>query len=218
MSCTGDGDDYRLAFAKASMIWTTIGETCLMCFNRTSEGTVRIAISGKSGCGNTTISRRVAKKIGHRCVNYTFKNLADELGISVEQLSEMAAADPDWDRRLDDQQIEMSAGDDVVLGSRLAIWLMPEPDLRVYLRGTIETRARRIHERLVREGQSSIDYASVLAHTIERDAQDHSRFLRVHGIDNDLFGFADLVLETDHMEIEEEVRCIIEKCVGLRDT
>ncbi|HEY9053576.1 MAG TPA: hypothetical protein VIO60_02025, partial [Rectinemataceae bacterium] len=31
-----------------------------------------IAISGKSGCGNTTVSRLVAKRLERRFINYTF--------------------------------------------------------------------------------------------------------------------------------------------------
>jgi cytidylate kinase len=34
---------------------------------------LRIAISGKSGCGNTTVSRMVAEKLGLRFINFTFR-------------------------------------------------------------------------------------------------------------------------------------------------
>jgi len=43
---------------------------------------IRIAISGKSGCGNSTVSRIVATRLGLRVVNYTFKDLARDRGMS----------------------------------------------------------------------------------------------------------------------------------------
>ena len=48
---------------------------------------LRLAISGKSGCGNTTVSRLVAEKLGLRVINYTFKNLARDSGMSFEELA-----------------------------------------------------------------------------------------------------------------------------------
>ena len=47
---------------------------------------LRIAISGKSGCGNSTVSRLVAAKLGIRMVNYTFKDLARDKGMSLEEI------------------------------------------------------------------------------------------------------------------------------------
>jgi cytidylate kinase len=37
---------------------------------------IKIAISGKSGCGNSTVSRIVANRLGLRLVNYTVRALA----------------------------------------------------------------------------------------------------------------------------------------------
>ena len=39
---------------------------------------IRIAISGKSGCGNTTVSGLLAQKLGIKLINYTFRQLAEE--------------------------------------------------------------------------------------------------------------------------------------------
>ena len=37
---------------------------------------LRIAISGKSGCGNTTVSTLLSEKLGIKLINYTFRTLA----------------------------------------------------------------------------------------------------------------------------------------------
>ncbi|MDR1566822.1 MAG: cytidylate kinase, partial [Treponema sp.] len=39
---------------------------------------IRIAVSGKSGCGNTTVSRLVADALDLRFINFTFRSLARE--------------------------------------------------------------------------------------------------------------------------------------------
>ena len=37
---------------------------------------IRIAISGKSGCGNTTVSSLLAERLGVKLFNFTFRQLA----------------------------------------------------------------------------------------------------------------------------------------------
>ena len=170
-----------------------------------SNGERRIAISGKSGCGNTTISRMVAEKLGLRFINFTFRNLAGEQGRSLKEILDLAAGDSSWDKELDRRQVALARENGgCVLGSRLAIWMLPEADLKVYLKAAGETRARRITRR---EGG---DLAAVAAFTAERDRQDRERYLRIYQIDNDDFSFADLVIDTDHREPAEIAGLIID--------
>ena len=153
---------------------------------------IKIAISGKSGCGNTTVSRLVAESLGLRFINFTFRNLAQEHNKSIEDILLLAKEDDSWDRAVDGRQVTLAreAGG-CVLGSRLAIWLLKEADLKVYLKATSETRAKRI---MKREG-GTLDAVSTF--TEERDRQDHERFLRLYNIDTDDYGFADLIIDTD---------------------
>jgi cytidylate kinase len=153
---------------------------------------IRIAVSGKSGCGNTTISRLVADILGLRFINFTFRSLAEEKGISLRDVLALAAKDDFWDKEVDSRQAILARADGgCVLGSRLAIWVLPEADLKVYLRAGPETRAKRI---VTREGGT---IESVAAFTAERDRQDRERYLRIYHIDNDDFSFADLIIDTD---------------------
>ncbi len=46
---------------------------------------MRIAISGKSGCGNTTVSTLVADRMNYKMINFTFRTLAKEKGIEFWQ-------------------------------------------------------------------------------------------------------------------------------------
>ncbi|MDR2210634.1 MAG: AAA family ATPase [Spirochaetaceae bacterium] len=166
---------------------------------------LQIAVSGKSGCGNTTVSRMVAEHLGLTFINYTFRSLAEEKGMTLTDVLNRAGEDDWWDREVDRRQIALArASGGCVLGSRLAIWMLAEADLKVYLRALPRTRAQRIARR---EGGSLEDIA---AFTQERDRKDRERYLRIYNIDNDDYSFADLIIDTDHIPVEEISHAIIE--------
>ncbi|GHV87914.1 cytidylate kinase [Spirochaetia bacterium] len=164
----------------------------------------RIAISGKSGCGNTTVSRLVAETLGVRFINFTFRSLAEERGMSLEEVLPLAEKDDAWDREVDRRQVALARQDGgCVLGSRLAIWMLGEADLKVFLTARPETRFARI---LKREGG---ELAAVAAFTGQRDERDRDRYIRLYNIDNDDFAFADLVIDTDDLTPSEIAARII---------
>lgn len=82
--------------------------------------------------------------------------------------------------------------------------MLKEADLKVYLYAPVEVRARRIHER---EGG---DYTRVLEETIERDRLDSERYRKLYGIDNDDFGFADLIIDVEKKDQYETTDAIVE--------
>lgn len=109
---------------------------------------MRIAISGKSGCGNTSVSTIVADRMNYPLINFTFRALAEERGIDFWDFCRLAESDDSIDRELDARQVEMAmAEENCILGSRLAIWMLEEADLKVYLTAGTEVRAHRIHKR-----------------------------------------------------------------------
>lgn len=149
-----------------------------------------IAVSGKSGCGNTTTSSLIAEKLGLTLINYTFRSLAEERGVSLKEIMAQAAASDEIDRIVDRRQVELAEQGNCVLASRLAIWLTrSSADLSVYLHAPDDVRVQRIHQR---EGG---EIAEILEFTRERDRQDHERYLKVYNIDNDSYEFADLILD-----------------------
>ncbi|MDR2073429.1 MAG: AAA family ATPase [Spirochaetaceae bacterium] len=166
---------------------------------------LQIAVSGKSGCGNTTVSRMVAERLGLQFINYTFRSLAEEKGMTLAEVLDRAAKDDWWDREVDSRQIALArASGGCVLGSRLAIWMLSEASLKVYLRALPETRAKRIAKR---EGGNLQDIA---AFTRERDKQDRERYLKIYNIDNDDYSLANLIIDTDNMTAEEISHAIID--------
>ncbi|MGN0831395.1 MAG: (d)CMP kinase [Candidatus Ornithospirochaeta sp.] len=168
---------------------------------------MRIAISSKSGCGNTTVSTLLSEKLGYPMVNFTFRQMAQERGVDFWTFCRMAEDDYDIDRELDRRQVEMAMEQkDCILASRLAIWMLKEADLKVYLTATAETRAKRVY---TREGGSLEERYK---ETVRRDENDTNRYKTIYGIDNSKpEECADLIIATDDKTPEEIVSLIIKE-------
>lgn len=108
---------------------------------------LRIAISGKSGCGNTTVSTLLAHELKIKLINFTFRQLAAEKNLTLAQIIENAKTDDSYDIAVDTRQVELARKESCVLGSRLAIWMLKEADLKVYLAADDDVRAQRILNR-----------------------------------------------------------------------
>ncbi len=165
---------------------------------------IRVAISGKSGCGNTTVSSLLAEKLGIQLINFTFRQLAQEKGMTLAEVIENAKTDDSYDVAVDTKQVELARAESCVLGSRLAIWMLKEADLKVYLIASDDTRAKRI---LNREGG---DLQAIKDFTAMRDREDSARYLKLYNIDNNEYEFADLKIDTATRTPNEIVQLILE--------
>jgi len=172
---------------------------------------MRIAISGLSGCGNSTVTALVAERLGLVRVNYTFRDMAQEHGLSFEELREKAEKEfPEVDLDLDARQVDIILENkNCVVGSRLAVWLdspvllkridLPRDqwfkfDHKFWLDASMETRAQRVAKR------ESRLYAPVLAETRKRDEMDADRYKRIYGIS--LQAGAGLKIDTESLDAE----------------
>ena len=168
---------------------------------------VRIAISGKSGCGNTTVSTLLAESLNIRLINYTFRNLAKEIGLSLGEVIEKAKTDNSFDKVVDTKQVDLALQESCVLGSRLAVWMLKHADLKVFLLANDTVRARRI---LNREGGN---LEEIKTFTAMRDKEDSKRYMDLYNIDNNNYDFCDLKIDTAQYNPEEIVKIIIDTLV-----
>ena len=167
------------------------------------NGELRVAISGKSGCGNTTVSGLLSKTLGIKLINYTFRQLAEEKGMTLAQVIEAAKNDDSYDKYVDNHQVELAMKESCVLGSRLAIWMLKNADLKVYLYASDETRASRVFNR---EGG---DIEQIKAFTAMRDSEDTRRYKEFYNIDNNNYDFVDLFIDVNTKTPEEIVQDIL---------
>lgn len=166
---------------------------------------LRIAISGKSGCGNTTVSGLLANELGIKLINYTFRQLAEEKEMTLLQVIEAAKNDDFYDKFVDTHQVELALEQSCVLGSRLAIWMLKQADLKVYLYASDEIRAKRIFNREGGNLQEIKDFTAM------RDREDTNRYKEFYGIDNNDYNFADIIINVDEKTPTEIVEIILKK-------
>jgi cytidylate kinase len=175
-----------------------------------AEKKLRVAISGKSGCGNTTVSALLAKALKVKFINFTFRSLSKEIGMPLEEIIKNAKTNDWYDKQVDVRQIELAMQDSCVLGSRLAVWMLKDADLKVYLWASEEVRTSRIQ---IREG-GSLD--EVIEFTRLRDAEDTRRYKELYGIDNDNYTFADLIIDTENYDPMAIVRLVLTELLSRR--
>ncbi len=175
---------------------------------------LRVAISGKSGCGNTTVSSLLAKTLGIKLINFTFRQLASEKGMTLAEVIEAAKNDDSYDKAVDTRQVELARKESCVLGSRLAIWMLKEADMKIYLLASDELRASRIQNR---EGGS---LQEITAFTRMRDSEDTKRYKALYNIDNNDTSAADIKIDTsvnvpetivENILLELEKRGLVQK-------
>lgn len=188
---------------KEKICYTYIMKTYIIPENKK----LRIAISGKSGCGNTTVSKLLSETIGINMINYTFRQLSVEENLTLPEIIEKAKTDDSYDIKIDTRQVEMAMEDSCVLGSRLAIWMLKEADFKVYLFADDEERAQRIYRR---EGG---DIEKIKEFTAMRDKEDSVRYNRIYGIDNNDYDFVDLFIDTGKYNPEEIVDIIVKALI-----
>jgi len=162
---------------------------------------LKIAISGMSGCGNSTVSGLVGEKLGLTVINYTKRNLAEEAKMPFDEWYARHGNDKKYDFMLESKQIEL-AGENTVTGTRLACACI-EADLKVWLHASPKTRAKRIAER------ENKDPAEVLKAVKERDKNDAKHYKAIYRIDIKKHEeFVDLVINTERYSAEEVVEII----------
>jgi CMP/dCMP kinase len=166
---------------------------------------LKIAISGHSGCGNTTATHTVAKILSIQVLNYTFRNLAQDLQIPFETLQERSSEHFIFDYLTDLVLMRQSQNANVIVGSRLAAWNI-DSELRIWLYASLEARASRINKR---EQAKGIPYEEVLYTTLKRDEQNRKRYLQVYGIDINDRSELDITINTESLSVEQVSSLIV---------
>jgi CMP/dCMP kinase len=182
---------------------------------------MRVAISGSSGCGNTTVSGIVAQRLELKRINYTLRNMAEERGMPFNEFHGLADERfPRLDYELDEKLVGLAAEGDCVVATRLAVWLDDDRvlkklgvqkkyafDYKFWLDAPLEVRAARIARR---EGKPA---GLAVEETRARDASNESRYSRAYGIkwgkpdDAALLDTAALDAEGVAEKIVSEIRC-----------
>ncbi|MDP3742174.1 MAG: cytidylate kinase family protein [Candidatus Micrarchaeota archaeon] len=164
---------------------------------------MKIAISGLSGCGNTTACNNVGKALGLKTINYTLRNAADESGFTLTEVQKLALSNAEIDYALDAKLARLADSEDkCIVGTRLAGWLI-DSDLSVWLHASLATRAGRIASRETRSLQEVMD------ETARRDQMNIDRFKNFYGVDTLKHDHFDLVVNTERLTQQQVAALIV---------
>ncbi|MHA1410149.1 MAG: (d)CMP kinase [Candidatus Odinarchaeia archaeon] len=165
-----------------------------------------ITISGSAATGKTTQAKILAEKYNLKYVSagIIFREIAEETGMSLEELSRKAISDTSIDLKIDERTKAIAKEGNVVLEGRLTAWMTKDLDaFRIYLSCPLETEIKRVAER----DNKSIEEAR--AETIAREESEKYRYKQLYGIDISDLSIYDLVLNTHLFPIESTSRILI---------
>jgi len=180
-----------------------------------SKRSLVITVAGPHGSGRSTQATRLAETFRLRYVSTgtLFRERAAQLGVSLEEMTRIAADDDSFDRFLDDRAKEETRRGGVVLDATLSGWVAVDPDLRIYLTAPLGVRVRRIAER---EGRSAEE---VERETRLREEAELERFRRYYEYDVGDRSIYDLVLNTELFDadgVAHILKNVVEAYMGER--
>ncbi|MFX1389232.1 MAG: (d)CMP kinase [Promethearchaeota archaeon] len=171
-----------------------------------------ITISGLHGTGKSTISKLIAEKLGlqYYSTGQAFRELAKEMGLTLEEFSKYAEKNPEIDKKLDNKIFDIAEKGNCVIDSQLSGHLLKfKADLKILLTCPIETRVKRMAER------DKFNFDKKLEETKIREKSELNRFKKLYNIDlsdqNKIKELYDLVIETENLTIQEITNEILNK-------
>lgn len=171
-----------------------------------------ITISGRPGSGKSAVAARVAEALGLRHVSAGdfMREMAEERGMSILELSRSAEDRSDIDREIDARTVRLGAeNDDFVIDARLGWHFLPD-SVKVFLEVRPEVAAERIYEAKRGSERENTDLDATRRAIESRTASEVKRYRDYYGIDYGDHRQYDLVVQTSEMTIAEVVRQIVD--------
>lgn len=181
-----------------------------------------ITIAGKNGSGKSTTARAVAKALEytHKSTGDFMRAIAQERGITLEELGAHAETDPSIDQALDDHNKDLATQEHIVLDSRLGFYFIPE-SFRVFLEINPTVAAQRVlnnmHANLDRHNEAKLAFNSVeniVTSMRARLESERKRYKELYGIeDHTAHENFDFVLDTGTPEYTDNIPAIVDAIV-----
>jgi len=132
-----------------------------------------------------------------------FRRIANEKGITIEQLTEKASKDPGIDRLIDYMTKQEAEKGNVILDGQLSGWMAQEKaDIKIFLTAPDHVRFKRIAMR------DRISIEDARKQTLMREAAQKERFVRYYGIDPSDLSNYDVVFDTSLRPLDENIKIL----------
>lgn len=156
--------------------------------------TLLITISGPAGSGKSHCAAALAEAFGlpRHSAGSIFRRIAEERGVTIEELTELAEKDERIDREIDRRTEELAKAGGAILEGRLVAFFLPPGTNRLsfYLTAPMEERVKRIADR---EG---ISLREARRKTDAREAGERRRYKKLYGINIGDLSRYDFVINT----------------------
>jgi cytidylate kinase len=175
---------------------------------KSPEKDLVITVSGLHGTGKSTHAKRLADTLGLRYLSAgtVFRRMAEERGITLEEMSKMAEDDPEFDKLIDERTKEESVKGGVVVDASLSSWMVEDADIKIHLTSPLKARIRRIAKR------DRLTFKEAREATLLREEIERERFKRYYEIDITDLSIYDLILNTELFNSDGTAR-ILKKVV-----
>lgn len=179
---------------------------------------VVICLAGMTGCGKSTVAKRLAEKYGLRYVSggSALKELAIEAGYKPKETGWWESAegrrflkqrvkDPAFDKRVDEKQLRMARRGNIVLDSWTMPWLH-KGGFKIWLEASPNVRARRLSKR------DTVSLRKALKVIREKDSLTRMIYKSLYGFYLGVdFSPFDLILDTNDLNSDEvfDTLCLV---------
>ncbi len=170
---------------------------------------VSIIISGMAGVGKSTVAEIIAKKlkIEVKIGGDVLKDYAAKLGYKGTERNDfwdteegksflkLREQDPSFDKKVDEFLKESINSKEIIITSWSLPWLIENSHVKVWLKASQKTRAKRISER------DNIPFEKALEIVKERDNENFIHYKKLYGIELDKdYSVFNLVIDTELIE------------------
>jgi cytidylate kinase len=163
-----------------------------------------ITISGLHGTGKSTIGKIIAEnlEIQYYSTGQAFRDLANEMSMSLKEFTMFVENNPEIDKRLDNKIKEIAQKGNIIIDSQLSGYILQSiADFKILLICPLEIRVKRMAER------DDTIYEEKLTETAMREKSELERFKKLYNIDlsdyAELEEMHDLIINTENLTIEE---------------
>ena len=164
-----------------------------------------IAISGTPGSGKSTCARKLAEiyKLRYISAGKLFRQIAEEKGLSLEDLHKLAEQNYEIDKYVDRRTLLEAKKGNAVIEGHLTAWILKDiADVKIFLKASLEERARRVSRR------DNISVKEAKEKIIFREQSNRQRFLKIYGIDISDWSIFDLIIDTTNIPPDAVIKII----------
>lgn len=169
-----------------------------------------ITISGKPAAGKSTTAKALAKKLEleHHSGGDLQRELAKELGLTINELGNLEAQDEKYDRMIDEKLRKLGeTKDNFVIDGWLSAHFIPN-SIKIFLEVDIDEAVRR-RIKQPRKEETYTSAQETKQKFIEREKVNRDRWIKYYNFDYSDSKNYDLVIDTTNVTSEQVVEKIM---------